>query len=214
MEYAKYLTLADAQRERIFAAEKRIWENPETGYREWKTDQYLSDIFTSLGYRLTKAGNIPGFVTEIDTGRPGPCVLIFGEMDSLICPDHPESDKETGAVHSCGHHAQCAALVGIAAALKAPGALDGLCGKIRLCAVPAEELIEQTYREELVRQGIIHYYGGKVEFLYRGLLDGCDIAMMVHGATAKATCRSLAATTTSSSARATASAPSRWKARS
>ncbi len=186
MDYSKLLTIADSQRDLIFAVEKRIWENPETGYREWKTDRYLSEIFTSLGYRLTKAGNIPGFITEIDTGRPGPCVLVFGEMDSLICPDHPDADKETGAVHSCGHHGQCAALVGIAASLKAPGALDGLCGKIRLCAVPAEELIEQTYREELVKQGIIHYYGGKVEFLYRGLLDGCDIAMMVHGATSKA----------------------------
>jgi amidohydrolase len=85
-----------------------------------------------------------------------------------------------GMAHSCGHNAQGAALLGIAAALKAPGALDGLCGSIRLCVVPAEEMIQLGFREELRKQGTIRYLGGKTEFMARGLLDGVDIAMMVH----------------------------------
>ena len=99
-----------------------------------------------------------------------------------MIPDHPESDPETGAVHACGHCAQCAALVGIAAALKEPGALEGLSGKIRLVAVPAEELIEIEYRLSLRQQGIVRYLVGKPEFLYRGLLDGVDLSFMVHTA--------------------------------
>lgn len=164
----------------ILDAERYIWANPETGYKEFKTNAYMAEKFRSLGYTLTLAEGITGFVTEYDTGKAGPTVLVLGELDSVICPDHPECDKETGAVHSCGHNAQCAALLGIAAALKEEGVLSGLCGKIRLCAVPAEELLEIEYRTELRNKGIIKFFGGKSEFLSRGLFDGVDIAFMVH----------------------------------
>lgn len=164
----------------ILDAERYIWANPETGYKEYKTSAYMAEKFCSLGYTLTMAEEITGFITEIDTGRAGPTVLILGELDSVICPTHPECNPETGAVHSCGHHAQCAALLGIAAALREDGVIDGLSGKIRLCAVPAEELLEIEYRSELKAQGKIKYLGGKSEFLSRGLFDGVDIAFMVH----------------------------------
>ena len=170
----------DKNRTLILEAERYIWNHPETGYREFGTSKYLEEKFEALGYELTRAENITGFYTVFDTGRPGPEVLILGELDSLIVPNHPEADPKTGYVHACGHHAQCAALLGIAAALKEPGAADKMCGRIRLCAVPAEELIEIGYRSELKKKGIIRYLGGKGEFLYRGYFDGVDIAFMVH----------------------------------
>lgn len=170
--------------ELILNTERYIWQNPETGYKEFKTSAYMADTFRSLGYDLLMADGITGFYTVLDTGKPGPEILILGELDSIICPDHKDADPDTGAVHSCGHNAQCAALVGIAAALKEPGILDKFCGKIRLCAVPAEELLEIEYRNELKKQGKIKYFGGKSEFLSRGYFDGVDIAFMVHTASA------------------------------
>ncbi|MBR2635305.1 MAG: amidohydrolase [Clostridia bacterium] len=178
----KYRSLTQKHRERILSALDYFWKNPETGYREWKTNAYLTKAFESLGYSLTQAGDIPGFVCEMDTGIPGPTVAVFGEMDALIVPTHPEADPETGAVHACGHHVQIAALLGLAAVLKEPEALEGLCGKIRLCAVPAEELVELEFRTELRKKGVIRYFGGKPEFMYRGLLDGVDMALMIHSA--------------------------------
>jgi len=164
----------------MLEAQDYIWKHPETGYRELKTSKYMEDKFEDLGYKLTKAVDIPGFYTVIDTGLPGPEILILGELDSLICVEHPDADPETGAVHCCGHSAQSAALLGIAAALKEPNVLFPLCGRIRLCSVPAEELIEIEYRTELMDKGIIKYFGGKPEFLRRGYFDGVDIAFMVH----------------------------------
>lgn len=178
-DYAKYV---EKHRELILNSLDYIWKNPETGYKEWKTHRYMEEAFAKLGYELTLAGDIPGFTAEVDTGKEGPTVAVFGEMDALICATHPEADKETYAVHSCGHCAQAAALIGLAAALKEEGALDGMCGKIRLVAVPAEELIEVEYRESLRKQGIIKYFGGKPEFMRRGLLDGVDMAFMIHTA--------------------------------
>ena len=176
----KLASAVEKYRDLILETERYVWKHPETGYREFNTSKYLEEIFEELGYEFVKAGDIPGFYTVIDTGRPGPEILIMGELDSLICPNHKESDPETGYVHACGHNAQVAALVGIAAALKEPGICDRLCGKIKLCAVPAEELIEIEYRSGLRDEGKIKYLGGKVEFLHRGYFDGVDIAFMVH----------------------------------
>ncbi len=172
----------DKNRQLILDTERFVWQHPETGYREIETGKYMADTFKNLGYELNMADGITGFYTTVDTGREGPTVLILGELDSIICPEHPECNPETGAVHSCGHNAQCAALVGVAAALKEPGILDKFCGKIKLCAVPAEELLEIEFRTELRNKGIIRFYGGKTEFLARGYFDDVDIAFMVHTA--------------------------------
>lgn len=164
----------------IYEVADYVWKHPETGFREWNTSAYLAGKFEKLGYTLVKAGDIPGFYADLDTGKPGPKVAVLGELDSLIVKNHPDAAPDTCAVHACGHNAQCATLIGVAAALKEPGALDGMCGSIRFIAVPAEELIELGYREELRKKGIIKYFGGKVEFISRGYFDGVDIAMMIH----------------------------------
>ena len=48
---------------------------------------HLKKHFEQLGYTVTEAGNIPGFWTDVDTGRPGPTVLVMGELDALVCGD-------------------------------------------------------------------------------------------------------------------------------
>ena len=123
------LNTIEEGKDRILAAERHIWKHPETGYREWKTHAFLKEQYEALGCTLTEFGNIPGFYTDLDSGRPGPCLAIFGELDSLIVPTHPECDPETGAVHACGHNCQSAALLGIAIGLTAPGALDAFPGR-------------------------------------------------------------------------------------
>ena len=135
-----YTNLVSKHRKTILETERYVWKHPESGFKEWNTSKYLAKIFEDAGYTLNYAGDIPGFYTDLDTGRPGPKLLIMGEMDALIAPTHPEAVNN--CAHTCGHNCQCAGLVGVALALKEPGALDGLCGSIRLMAVPAEELIE------------------------------------------------------------------------
>ena len=179
-KYDALLQVVEDHKDTILAAERYIWNNPEPGYREWKTHAYMKQQFEALGYTVTEVGNIPGFYVDLNTGRPGPKLAIFAEMDSLIVASHPECDPETKAVHSCGHNCQCAAMLGIAAALKSEGALEDLSGSIRLIVVPAEELIEVGFRKQLQKDGVIRYMGGKQEFMYRGILDGVDLSMMVH----------------------------------
>ncbi len=176
----KIIKAVEKYRKLILDAESYIWQNPETGYKEFKTTKYLAEKYKELGYELNFAENITGFYTTIDTGKEGPTILILAELDSIICPNHPNADPSTGAVHSCGHHVQSAVLLGVAAALKEEGVLDGLSGKIKLCAVPAEELLEIEYRQGLIKKGVIKYMGGKSEFLSRGYFDDVDLAFLVH----------------------------------
>ena len=56
----------------------------------------MIEEFEKMGYKLTLADGITGFYTVVDTGKPGPTVLVLAELDSLINFQHPEHDKETG----------------------------------------------------------------------------------------------------------------------
>ena len=181
----RIIKAAEANRQIAFEAERYIWKHPQTGYTEWIANEYLIEKFEALGYKLVRAdqdpkhGKIPGFYTDVDTGRPGPTLCIMGELDALDIANHPESVN--GMCHSCGHNAQAATMLGLAATLKTdPSILDGLSGKIRLMLVPAEEMIQLAFRSNLIKEGTISYMGGKVEFLHRSYYDGVDLALMVH----------------------------------
>ena len=175
--------LIEVQRERIFNVADSIWKNPELGYREYKTTAFMIKQFEELGYKPIPMERITGFYADLDTGRPGPMLAVLGELDGVICAEHPDADPQTGAVHACGHHTQCAYLVGLAALLCDPEVLSELSGKIRFIAVPAEETIDRKFFTSLFEQGIVRYSTGKPEFLYRGVFDGVDAAVMIHSGT-------------------------------
>ncbi len=170
----------DSRKDRLIGIAENIYRNPETGFKEFKTAKLAAEELRALGLDVSELSDIPGVKATIDTGRPGPGVAILGELDSIICTGHPDCDKETGAVHACGHHAQISSLIGAAAGLLKSGVIDKLSGKIHLMAVPAEEYIEIAYRMSLREKGVIRYLGGKPELLYRGWFDDVDISMMVH----------------------------------
>lgn len=182
--YEKLFDAVNEGRQIILDAERHIWRNPEPGFREWETHKYLKKLYEDMGYEVHEVGEIPGFYIDIDTGRPGPKIGVFAEMDALIIPEHPEADEKWHAVHACGHHAQSAAMLGIGMAFKDKASLEGLSGSIRLMAVPAEEVIEMGWRLSLMEQGVLEFYGGKQEFMRRGILDDVDMAIMVHGGSA------------------------------
>lgn len=133
-----------------------------------------------MGFVLKEASDIPGFYFDIDTGKDGPVVAILGELDALIVPTSIGSVQETCVLHACGHHCQISALLGVAGALSEPKILSELCGKIRIVAVPAEELIELSERTKMREEGKIRYLSGKSEFMRRGFFNDVDIAIMIH----------------------------------
>lgn len=165
-------------REQIIAAGEYLWKNPEAGYREFKSAAFITNELRKLGLQVEENLAITGFRADIDTGKPGPTMAILGELDSLIIPNHPESDPETGAVHACGHNVGGAGLIGSAIGLLA--VKDQLCGKIALIGTPAEEGIEMSYRKGLIDAGKIKAIAGKSQMIIEGVFDDVDIAFMNH----------------------------------
>ena len=170
----------DEYADEIITVGEHIWRNPESGYREVKTSQFLVEKFRELGFEVKTGLALTGFRADLDTGRPGPTVAIIGEMDSLIMPNHPECDKVTGAIHACGHHSCAAGFYGAALGLVKSGVINELSGKIAFISAPAEEGIEIDYRKQLIAEGKINSLAGKSQLIREGVFDDIDIAYMHH----------------------------------
>lgn len=167
-------------RQEIIRIGETIYGTPETGFREWNTAAFVKQKLEEWNVAYTCLDAYPGIKVTLDTGREGPGLGIVAELDAIICREHPDSDKETGAVHACGHNAQMAAMLGALKGVLDSGILENLCGKLHFIAVPAEEYIEIAYRMKLRRKGVIKYLGGKPELLRQGFFDDVDLCISIH----------------------------------
>lgn len=170
----------DQHRDDIIAFGEKIYHNPETGYKEVKTTQTVASALEELGLPVEKNIAVTGCRARGNQDKSGPKIAILGELDSVLCPEHPDSDPNTGAMHACGHNIQLSTMYGVALALEKAGAWDYLDGQIDFMAVPAEEYIQLDYRQDLKNKGEITYYSGKAELVERGVFDDVDISMMIH----------------------------------
>ena len=98
-QYKKYTELVDKHKQLILDTERYLWKHPQVGYKEWEATEYLVRQYEKMGFQVKTAEGIPGFIADLDTGRPGPKLALIGELDSLMCATHPEADKRTNAVH-------------------------------------------------------------------------------------------------------------------
>lgn len=170
----------DDNKEVIIELAETIYKNPELGYKEKFATEKVFDVFKKLDLKdLEKDIAITGCLGVAGSDKNGPNIAVMGELDSVVCMDHPDSN-ELGAIHACGHNNQIAAMVGAAFGIMKSEVLGDLDGKVTFMAVPAEEYIEIDYRSELIEKGEIKFIGGKQELIHRGYFDNVDIAMMIH----------------------------------
>ena len=177
---AKVFAAIDANAQKIIDIGETIWKNPEPGYREYKTAALTADILKSLDLPVKENLGLTGVRGDMTFTEDGPTIAVLGELDSLILPTHPECDPETGAVHSCGHNASMAGMLGAAIGLKAAGIESSLAGKIAFIATPAEECIEIEKRLAMIAEGKIASLGGKGELIRRGVFDDVQLSFMLH----------------------------------
>ena len=170
----------DAYADKLIALESSIYHEPELGYKEFKTAAKIKAALDELGYTYTDGHAVTGIITPVKGRDHKVNLAVMGELDAVIVKGHPCCDPETGAAHSCGHSCQAASVVGVAAALKAPGIMENLDGDITLMHVPSEEFVELEYRQSLKDKGVIKLFGGKQEFIRLGLMDNIDMMIMQH----------------------------------
>ncbi len=168
----------DAECENIKAVGEQIYKNPELGYKEFQTTQTITEAFQTLGMHLETEIAYTGCKAYMDK-KDGLTVGVIGELDCVVCADHKDSNAE-GNVHACGHNVQLANIYGCAVGLIKSGVWKELAGNVEFIAIPAEECVDYAYRDGLIADGKISFYGGKQEYVKRGGFDNIDMVLQCH----------------------------------
>ncbi|MFM7063210.1 MAG: M20 family metallopeptidase [Actinomycetes bacterium] len=143
---------------------RRLHLHPEIGLDLPRTQAAVVEQLEALGLSVRTGDRLTSVVADIEGGRPGPTVLLRGDMDALPMPEDTGlefSSQVDGTMHACGHDAHTAMLVGAARLLVANK--DQLAGRVRLMFQPGEE-----------------DPGGAPLMIREGVLDGVDAAFALH----------------------------------
>lgn len=170
----------DEAAETIHETVLQIESEPELGYKETKTASKVESYMKELGLMPQTGLALTGVKARVDGGKKGPVVAVLAELDAVGTPDSPKADPLTGAAHTCGHFLQMASMLAACTGIVKSGVMEELSGSAVFFAVPAEEYVEIDYRKRLVKEGKIHFLGGKSELVYEGHFDDIDMAMMMH----------------------------------
>ena len=157
-----------------------IAEEPELGYKEVKTSAKVQEAFDRLGIAYETGFGVTGVKARLAGAGHRRTVALLGELDAIVCREHPMSDPVTGAAHCCGHNVQIANLLAVAMAVKDVDAMKYLGGDLVLFAVPAEEYVEIEYRNKLREEKKIEFLGGKAQIIAEGGFDDVDMALQMH----------------------------------
>ena len=175
----KVIEAIERRAEDICAWGEKLFAIPELGYKEFETSRVIAEELEKLGISCNWEHAVTGVQGTLK-GNGDFNIAVLGELDAVVCKAHPAADSETGAAHACGHHAQMAAMLGVAAGLKDSGVMEQLAGNVVFMATPAEEYIDLDYRRGLQQEGRIQYFGGKQQLIQEGAFENIDAAMMVH----------------------------------
>ena len=145
-------------------ARRALHAIPELAFEETRTAEYVADILRKLGYTPV-CGEVGTSVTALlDSGRPGPYIMLRADMDGLPVSEETGllfASTHPGCMHACGHDGHMAMLLGAAKVLMS--IKERLCGKILLLFQPAEE-----------------DSGGAAPITASGMLDGVDCCLGAH----------------------------------
>jgi hippurate hydrolase len=141
-----------------------IHANPELGLQNPRTQSCVLDALDGMGLHITTGDAVSSVVADLDTGQPGPTLLLRADTDALpMTEDTDEPFKSTveDRAHACGHDAHTAMLVGAARVLAEQR--SEFRGRIRFMFQPGEE----------------GHHGARY-MIDEGVLDGVDQAFALH----------------------------------
>ncbi|MEO5900812.1 MAG: M20 family metallopeptidase [Ilumatobacteraceae bacterium] len=113
---------------------------PEIGNDLPITRENVLAALEGLPLDLTLHETTSGIAAVLEGGKPGPTVLLRGDMDALPMPEDTGlefSSKTQGQMHACGHDTHTAMLVGAAKLLSARRA--DIPGRVLFMFQPGEE---------------------------------------------------------------------------
>jgi hippurate hydrolase len=119
---------------------RQLHEWPELGNHLPRTREAVLAALEGLPLDITLHQTTSGLAAMLDGGRPGPTVLLRGDMDALPMPEDTGvefTSRVEQCMHACGHDTHTAMLVGAARLLSARR--DELHGRVLFMFQPGEE---------------------------------------------------------------------------
>ncbi|MGD8444182.1 MAG: M20 family metallopeptidase [Desulfobacterales bacterium] len=127
-------------KELVIRIRRDLHRIPETAYMEKKTSAYVAEHLRREGLEVQTGIATYGVVGLLNTGRPGPTLLLRADMDALPVTEDtglPFASTHDGVMHACGHDAHVAMVLVAATVLNQ--VKDELNGTIKFLFQPAEE---------------------------------------------------------------------------
>lgn len=175
----------------LIALRRELHQVPEIGLELPRTQELVLTALAGLPLEVTTGKRLSSVTAVLRGGRPGPAVLLRGDMDALPVTertDEPFRSRHEGVMHACGHDLHTAGLVGAARLLAARR--EELAGDVIFMFQPGEEghdgaryMIEEGVLEAAGKP-VIGAYGVHVtsSFLPRGVFSARPGPLMAASA--------------------------------
>jgi hippurate hydrolase len=156
---------ATAMQGDLVALRRTIHRAPEIGLDLPRTQQTVLTALDGLGLEITLGSSLSSVTAVLRGARPGPAVLLRGDMDALPVTEASGLDYASeidGAMHACGHDLHVAMLVGAARLLHAHR--DALAGDVVFMFQPGEEGWDGA--GHMIAEGVLDAAGTRVSSAY------------------------------------------------
>lgn len=173
------IDVIEREKQNIVALGSNLFENPELGYKEFKTREIVKEYIKYIKLTDYQDYAITGLKATI--GTSGTHIGLLCDMDALPTQGHFYATNEDQAAHSCGHNGQITVMVGAFKAIYDSGILDKLGGRVSLILAPAEEFVDFDYRLNLIKERKIKAFSGKQNAIIEGIFDNIDVVLSSHG---------------------------------
>ncbi|WP_140460729.1 M20 metallopeptidase family protein [Cellulomonas oligotrophica] len=138
---------------------------PEIGLDLPRTQRLVLDALEPLGLEVRTGTALSSVVAVLRGARPGPAVLLRGDMDALPVTEdtgEPFTSGHAGVMHACGHDQHVAGLVAAARLLAARR--DEIAGSVVLMFQPGEEGLGGA--RLMIEEGVLDAAGERVVAAY------------------------------------------------
>ncbi|HET9142105.1 M20 family metallopeptidase [Actinophytocola sp.] len=156
------LEAARALQPRTVALRRLLHKHPEQGLDLPRSQAAVLHALSGLDLRVRTGTACSSVVAVLDGARPGPAVLLRGDMDALPLQEDsglPFASEEPGSMHACGHDTHTAMLVSAARLLHSRR--DALAGKVVFMFQPGEE--GHHGARHMLDEGLLDAAGDPVE---------------------------------------------------
>ncbi|WP_158886678.1 M20 metallopeptidase family protein [Amycolatopsis anabasis] len=159
---AGLLDEAKALQAKTVELRREIHRHPEQGLDLPKTQAVLRRALADLPLEITLGKSTTSITAVLRGGRPGPAVLLRGDMDALPLTEDTGLDfasESPDSMHACGHDCHVAMLASAARLLAAHA--DELAGSVVFMFQPGEEGYHGA--RHMIHEGVLDAAGSRVE---------------------------------------------------